>query len=90
MSQQNTLAWNDMNVVYGDGTPTYVSRELHARVAARPWTPEQLPLVQGIWEGYQHAIDNFRCQMDEYGHDDVNGLVWACGKVFGVANKYGV
>lgn len=83
------LVWDPLNAVYGNGLPTDVSRPLFDRLAAIPWTPEQLPLVQGVWYAYQHAIDNFRYQLSEYRHDDVPGLCWACGKVFGAASALG-
>lgn len=89
MQPATGLTWNPVNTVHGDGRPTDVSRPLFDRIAAMPWTPEQLPLVQGVWDAYQYAIDNFRYQLAEYRHEDVNGLCWACGKVFGAASALG-
>lgn len=87
------LTWNGDNEVNGNEiVPTRVNRDIFEDLNARHWSADALPLVTALWEQYKRSVDNFWYQVDEYGEDgdvtvnsDTNGLIWACGQVYGAS-----
>lgn len=88
----NQLTWDGDNSVGEEVVPTKVDRGIFEDLNARDWTDKQLPLIKAIWEQYKVSVDNFWYQVNTYGDrdditvsSDANGLVWACGQVYGTA-----